>query len=108
MLSALSRCEKHRLGGYVILSRTIDKCRALISGTIGQYDFDCPLDNMLFAFKAITAQEFKAMIEQGATDSDAVDWLESHGAHKTLEEINQWSDAIETIHPYQESEQRHP
>ena len=47
------RSPKTGLGGYVILSRTIDKCRALLWGNIGEYHFDCPLDNMLFGFKGI-------------------------------------------------------
>src|SRR4029077_20935443 len=39
------RSPKTRVGGYVILGRTIDKCRALLWGNIGEYHFDCPLDN---------------------------------------------------------------
>ena len=101
------RSPRPRLGGYVILARTIDKCRALASGNIGAYDFDCPLDNMLFSFKAITAEQFKSQIEKGATDSDMVDWLDAHGAQKTLEEVKVWSDSIENIRPYDEGEPRH-
>ena len=102
------RSPRSRLGGYVILARTIDKCRALIWGNIGQYDFDCPLDNMLFGFRAISAEEFKAMIQKGATDRDVVNWLQSRRPHKTSEEVKQWSDSIESIHPFDDSEPRHP
>jgi hypothetical protein len=45
------RSPRIRVGGYAILGRTIDKCRALVAGNIGEYHFDCPLDNMLFGFK---------------------------------------------------------
>ena len=45
------RSPRIRVGGYAILGRTLDKCRALIAGNIGEYHFDCPLDNMLFGFK---------------------------------------------------------
>src|SRR5437879_3806180 len=42
------RSPRERLGGFVIFARTVDKCRADLAGTIGEYHFDCPLDNMLF------------------------------------------------------------
>ena len=52
------RSPKTKVGGYVILGRTIDKCRALLWGNIGEYHFDCPLDNMLFGWKGIKGDDF--------------------------------------------------
>ena len=62
------RSPRIRVGGYAILGRTIDKCRALVAGNIGEYHFDCPLDNMLFGFKGVKGDDVKAQIEQGASD----------------------------------------
>ncbi len=42
------RSPREKLGGYVIAARTLDKCRAAIAGTLGDYKFDCPLDNFFF------------------------------------------------------------
>ena len=56
------RSPKTRVSGYAILGRTIDKCRALLWGNIGEYHFDCPLDNMLFGFKGIKGDDFKAFV----------------------------------------------
>src|ERR1043166_5997953 len=67
------RSPRVRVGGYVILGRTIDKCRALIAGNIGEYHFDCPLDNMLFGFKGVKGVDFKAQIENGASDDQMAD-----------------------------------
>src|SRR5205814_10173175 len=47
----LPRSQKTRVGGYTIMGRTIDKCRALLWGNLGKYHFHCPLDNELFGFK---------------------------------------------------------
>ena len=44
------RSPRETLGGYVIAARTLDKCRASLAGTLGEYKFDCPLDNFLFGF----------------------------------------------------------
>jgi len=100
------RSPRVRLGGYVILARTTDKCRALLAGNIGEYHFDCPLDNMLFGFKGVTGDDFKAQVQSGASDSDLAAWIDSHGAPKTPEEIKTWADGIETMNPYNNPERR--
>ena len=64
------RSPRVRIGGYAILARTYDKCRALLWGDIGEYHFDCPLDNMLFGFKGVKGDDFKAEVEKGATDEE--------------------------------------
>ena len=84
------RSPKTRVGGYVILGRTLDKCRALIAGDIGEYHFDCPLDNMLFGWKRIIGADFKAEVAKGASDEEMVKWVDSHGRPKTDEEKKAW------------------
>ena len=44
------RSPRETLGHYVIAARTLDKCRAALAGTLGDYKFDCPLDNFFFDF----------------------------------------------------------
>jgi hypothetical protein len=89
------RSPRIRLGGYVILGRTIDKCHALLAGKIGEYHFDCPLDNVLFGFKGVSGPDFKNEIEKGATDEGMIQWLNTHGSVKSPEEIKQWADGVE-------------
>ena len=89
------RSPRIRLGGYAILGRTIDKCRAFLAGTIGDYHFDCPLDNQLFGFKGITGEDFKREAEQGATDEALIEWVDKNGVPKTPAEIKDWSDSAE-------------
>ena len=100
------RSPHARLGGYVILARTLDKCRALLAGTIGDYHFDCPLDNMLFGFKGIAGDDFKAKVQTGASDQEIVEWVDLHGVAKTPEEIKAWSDGMDAVKPYQDPERR--
>ena len=93
-----------RVGGYAILGRTIDKCRALVAGNIGEYHFDCPLDNMLFGFKGVKGNDFKAQVEQGAGDEEIVEWLNQSGERKTPTEIKRWSDRMEASSLYDDLE----
>lgn len=84
------RSPKTEIGGYVILARTLDKCRALLWGDIGEYHFDCPLDNMLFGWKGITGDDFKAEVEKGTDDAGMAKWVDEHGEKKTDEEKAEW------------------
>ncbi len=100
------RSPRIRVGGYAILGRTLDKCRALVAGDIGDYHFDCPLDNMLFGFKGVKGVDFKAQIETGAGDQEMVEWLNRNGENKTPDEIKRWSDEVTANNPYNDPEKR--
>lgn len=86
-----------RYGDYSILARTTDKCRASINGNKGEYHFDCPLDNQLFSFKGIKADQFKAAVEKAKTYEDVAKALENLGTHKSPEEIKAWSDKVDNL-----------
>src|SRR6266404_1782628 len=93
------RSPRVRIGGYAILGRTYDKCSALLAGNIGEYHFDCPLDNMLFGFKGVKGDDFKAEVEKGATVEEMAKLLDTHGDKKTPEEVKAWSDEVEATNP---------
>jgi hypothetical protein len=70
------RSPRETLGGYVIAARTLDKCRATLAGTPGEYHFDCPLDNFFFSFTEISGDEFKNCVAAGASDEEVAEWIE--------------------------------
>ncbi len=86
---------RERLAGFVLATRTIDKCRAALAGTLGEYRYDCPLDNMLFSFKGINAQQFKAAVQAANNYEDLGAWLQANGTARTPAEIKTWSDEME-------------
>jgi hypothetical protein len=106
LAKAAPRSPRIRVGGYAILGRTIDKCRALVAGNIAEYHFDCPLDNMLFGFKGVKGDDFKAQIEQGAGDQEIVEWLNQSGVKKTPAEIKRWSEEVEASSLYDSPKKR--
>jgi hypothetical protein len=95
-----------RIGGFVIAKRTIDKCRASLTGKLGDYHYDCPLDNVLFGFKEINGEQFKAAVQAAKTYEEVGEWLLTHGANKTPEEIKVWSDKVEANSLYNDPEKR--
>ena len=94
------------VGGYVILGRTLDKCRALLWGNIGEYHFDCPLDNQLFGWKGVVGADFKSEVEKGATDEEMARWLDSHGRQKSAAEKEQWNEERRSASLYNDPEKR--
>jgi hypothetical protein len=86
---------RDRFGGFAILGRTIDKCRASITGNLGDFHFDCPLDKQLFGFKGIDASQFKTFVAKAQTYEDVAAWLQKTGTPRTPEEIRAWSDKVE-------------
>ncbi len=84
-----------RIGDYIILARSIDKCRAFLQGSLGEYMFNCPLDRMLFKFKGITAEEFKEAVSKSSSDDEVLSWLHTVGIKKSEEEVREWSDSFD-------------
>ena len=98
------RSPRDTIGGFVIAARTLDKCRAVLAGTAGEYHFDCPLDNILFSFLGITGDEFKAKAAEGLDDEEMGAWLKTAGRapsdQERIEWNNQWRDKRISELPY--------
>jgi hypothetical protein len=100
------RSPRTLVGGYAILGRTLDKGRADIAGTIGDYHFDCPLDNMLFGFKGVKGPDVKKLLEHGQSDQDVAAWIDTHGEQKSPEEIKAWNAKMDGYMPYADPEKK--
>jgi hypothetical protein len=86
------RSPRVKLGGYVILPRMLDKCRALLAGKIGEYTYDCPTDQQFLGFVGIDAQALQAEVAKGQGDGAILAWIEAHAKHPRCEaEIAAWS-----------------
>jgi hypothetical protein len=61
---------------------------------------------MLFGFKGVKGEDFKAQIEQGAGDQKMIDWLNQSGEKKTAAEIRRWAEEAESSSLYNHPEKR--
>jgi len=90
------RSARVRLGGYVILPRLIDKGRALLAGTNGDYNYACPLDMQFFEFTSIDPAAFKKQIEAGLGDGELLEWVKANaGTPRPAHDIALWSRFME-------------
>ncbi|MDX1681266.1 MAG: DUF5069 domain-containing protein [Akkermansiaceae bacterium] len=99
LTQAFPRSPRETLAGYVVAARTLDKCRAVVAGTEGEYHYDCPLDSTFFDFTGIDSGEFKAKVESGATDEEMEDWIREHSKIKDDSERIQWNNKMRYTRP---------
>ena len=94
------RSARVRLGGYVILPRMLDKCRAELEGHNGDYHYDCPLDQRFLSFAGVDADALKAEVAKGLGDGAILKWIGENAANKRDDwEIIQWSAVREASVP---------
>jgi len=93
------RSPRDTLAGYVIAARMLDKCRAVLAETAGEYHFNCPLDNQFFGFTGIGAEQFKAFVATGAPDAEVAVWIEQHSKIKERPEIVAWNNKLRATRP---------
>lgn len=55
--------------GIVQLARTIDKAKMLASGNVGEYWYDCPMDQALFAEFGIDSKKLFAIVSDVVKNS---------------------------------------
>ena len=85
------RSPRAMLGGYVLAARAVDKGRAELAGTAGEYHFDCPLDNMFLGFAGLKGPDLRDFLATGADDEAVSKWIEKHAKKRPRIEIIKWN-----------------
>lgn len=86
------RSTRSKLGGYVLLPRMLDKGRAELAGTAGEYHYNCPIDQHIVNFLGLDAGALREQLAAGKGDGEILKWIEEHATHKRAEwEIAAWS-----------------
>lgn len=87
------RSPRCRLGGYAILPRMLDKGRAEIASTNGEFHYNCPLDQHIINFLGFDPEALHEQLAAGKGDGEILEWINSNAKHKRSPwEIEQWSD----------------
>jgi len=86
------RSPRVRLGGYVMLPRMLDKCRAELAGTSGEYHYNCPLDQQFLRFTGIDPEALKLEVAKGPGDGELLAWIRANATRERESwVIAQWS-----------------
>jgi len=99
------RSPRCRLGGYVLLPRMLDKCRATLRGINGEYHYNCPLDQHILNFLGLDPEELKSQVAMGKGDGEILEWIEATAQNKHAAwEIDSWSAFQERRSPDSDAE----
>jgi hypothetical protein len=87
------RSPRVRLGGYVLLPRILDKCRATLIKKNGDYNYNCPLDQYFLKFTGIDPEALQKQVAAGLGDGAILAWIGKNQSHpRSGQEIDAWSD----------------
>ena len=101
------RSMKFTLEGYVHLARMIDKCRAVLAGTEGEYIYPCPMDDRLMEFAGITSDQFTAAVKAHLTDETVAEWFRKIAKPHKASELERWNNLLLTRGPSSPEKQQY-
>jgi hypothetical protein len=94
------RSPRVRLGGFVQLPRMIDKARAHVAGTLGDFHYNCPIDQRFLSFTGINADAFLTEVKAGKSDSELLAYVMANmNPQRHASEIAAWSQWFEQLTP---------
>jgi Domain of unknown function (DUF5069) len=83
-----------KMEGYVHLARMIDKCRAMLAGTEGEYIYPCPMDDRLMEFAGISDKEFTATVKANPNDEGVAQWFKNASKPHPPAELHEWNEMM--------------
>ena len=86
--------------GVVQLARATDKAKALAHGTIGEYNYDCPMDHDLFEYLGMDSKAYLQIVKDAKSDAEIEAYAKTFVARKdprNIEAFNKrWLSAVPT------------
>ena len=77
--------------GVVQLGRAIDKGKAVAHGNVGEYHYNCPMDQAVFGFLGIDHEKLLDAINRATSDGEIEAFTRPYVAAKSAEEITRWN-----------------
>jgi len=91
LIKGYPRSVRDKFAGVVQLGRATDKGRALAAGTIGEYHYNCPMDQAVFGFLGIDHDAYLGLIKAGKSDSELQSYARDFVEKKSHAEVDEWN-----------------
>lgn len=85
------RSVHEKVLGAVQLGRAIDKGKAQAYGNVGEYHYNCPMDQAVFTFLRINSDELLEVIKNAKSDEEIYAYLRPFVEKKSDAEIQRWN-----------------
>lgn len=82
---------KEKMHGIVQLKRTIEKGQAKAHGNIGEYHYNCPMDQAIFGFLGIDHEALLKVITDAKSDAEIESYVKPFIDKKSASEIEKWN-----------------
>jgi hypothetical protein len=97
------RSVSEKLYGLTQIARTIDKGKATAHGNVGEYHYNCSMDQAVFGFLGIDHEALLDVIKNAKGDAEIEAYVKSFIDKKSPEEIERWNREWLTKKPTGES-----
>ncbi|HEV3155863.1 MAG TPA: DUF5069 domain-containing protein [Candidatus Baltobacteraceae bacterium] len=86
------RSVREKFAGIVQLGRTTDKAKAFAAGTIGEYHYNCPMDQAVFRFLGIDHEAYLAKVRTAKSDAEIETYARQFTSKKSPADLDRWSE----------------
>jgi hypothetical protein len=93
LTTSYPRSVRDKLFGLVQIGRTIDKGEATAKGTNGEYHYNCPMDQAVFAFLGIDHDALLDVIKHAKSNTEVESYVKTFIDKKSPQEIEAWNKA---------------
>ncbi|MDQ6826075.1 MAG: DUF5069 domain-containing protein [Candidatus Eremiobacteraeota bacterium] len=97
------RSVHQKMHGIVQLARTTDKAKAVAHGNVGDYHYNCPMDDAVFKFLGIDHEQYLQAVKNAQNDAEIEAHAKQFTDKKTATEIEEWNRTWVTTPPSGES-----
>jgi hypothetical protein len=104
LTTSYPRSVKEHVAGVVMLGRTIDKAKAKVHGNIGEYHYNCPMDQAVFGLLGIDHEQFLDVVANAKDDGEIEAYAQTFAAKKSAEELATFNETFLKAGPEKGSE----
>jgi hypothetical protein len=91
LTTSYPRSVHEKLFGVVQIGRTVDKAKAEAAGKIGEYHYNCPMDQAVFGFLGIDHEALLDVVKNAKGDTEVNSYVKEFIDKKTPQEIDAWN-----------------
>ena len=85
------RSVRETFAGIAQLGRTTDKAKAVAHGDVGEYHYNCGMDQAVFEFLGIDHEKYLDFVRNAKNDTEIEQYARQFTGKKSPQELDEWS-----------------
>jgi hypothetical protein len=92
LTTSFPRSVHEKIAGVVMVARATDKAKAVAHGNVGEYNFNCPMDQGVFSFLGIDKDAFLDVVKNAKSDAEIDAYVKTFADKKSPAEIAEFNE----------------